>query len=183
MNQSEFVAYVEGCMAEFSDVVVTSDVVTAISTMIVGADLEPRILAAATTYMGNAGASAHVNSKFDDLLQARKVQTLALDSNNELIVNLANGHIVQHTLSQDVSDVTISNWPDSMASQIRFVFTQDSVGSHTINWPDSSENWYPEGDATAPQPVPGANKVSEIYATSLDEGTTVRLSGGTSWNG
>lgn len=92
--------------------------------------------------------------------------------------SMNNGHGMTCTLSENVTSVTINDWPDGI-SQARFLFTQDATGGRTVTFP---AGWV-DGPGTAPAPATTANYVTEIIAYTWDGGTTVRLSQGDTWDG
>lgn len=93
-------------------------------------------------------------------------------------INMNNGHGAEIDLTENITTLTIENWPLGI-SQLRFMFTQDATGGRTVTWP---AGWV-TGPGTAPAPTTTANYVTEIVATSWDAGTTVRVSQGDTWDG
>jgi len=96
-----------------------------------------------------------------------------------LSVSMDSGHIVNTTMDEDITTVTVTDWPTGV-SQLRFFFLQDATGDWEVTWPAA---WKLEQSGPAPQPSPVIGYNSEIVATSLDGGTTVRLAAGGVWNG
>lgn len=105
------------------------------------------------------------------------VQTATITSGN-LTVDLRNGHNVVVPLTTGITNVNVTNWPLTTTT-IRFSLTQDATGGRDVTWPAS---WITEASAPAPQPAIAANSVTEVFATSFDGGTTVRMASGGVWS-
>jgi hypothetical protein len=101
------------------------------------------------------------------------VQTVPVVA-NAITVSMGDGHAVEVPLDANVTTVTVTDWPQSVA-QVRFYFTQDATGGRTVT--------FPVGWIGTASPSATANFVTEIIAESLDGGATIRLKQGETWNG
>jgi hypothetical protein len=95
-----------------------------------------------------------------------------------LTVDFNKGHIIDTTMTEDITTVSVGTWPSGV-TQLRFFLKQDSTGGWTVTWPAA---WKTEANAPAPQPATAVNSITQIVATSYDGGTTVLLSSGGVWN-
>lgn len=97
----------------------------------------------------------------------------ASSSAGALTLDMANGNHFQVTLTENVTSITISNWPAGARKEpLTVEFTQDGTGGWTVaGWP-AAVKW-PGG--TAPTISAGIGAVDVLEGFSLDAGTTIRL--------
>lgn len=92
------------------------------------------------------------------------------NSGAEYTVNLANGNILELTLTDNCT-LTFSNPPSSgKAGSVTLVLHQDGDGNRTVTWPDSM-TW---GGGNAPTLSTAANAIDIIQVFTTDGGTTWR---------
>lgn len=143
-----------------------------------GGSLTPAQWAALYQILNDArnGVSLSVISMLSGYAARTKTQPVSTIS-GAFTATMNNGHGMACTLGENITAITINDWPDGI-SQVRFQFTQDATGGRTVTWP---AGWI-TGPGTPPAPATTPNYVTEIIASSSDGGVTVRVSQGDTWD-
>ena len=120
------------------------------------------------TMTGDVDMADHVVSQPEIKDYSETVVTADSEANYE--VNLANGNILELTLTDNCT-LSFSNPPASgKAGSVTLILHQDGDGSRTVTWPDSV-TW---ASGTAPTLSTTASAIDIIQLFTTDGGTTWR---------
>lgn len=108
------------------------------------------------------------------LIKASAEKTNDLGSvSGDLAIDYDDGNFQFGTISGNVTDISVSNWPTSgKSAYLTLELTWDGTGGHSFAIADSA---FKTVNGTDLEPVTTANAVNEFYLRSRDGGTTVKI--------
>ncbi len=108
-------------------------------------------------------------AKFKDTALTRTAPSSAAGT---LILDMENGNVFEVTLTEDVTTLTLSNFPASgKAGSMIFIAKQDGTGTWDITWP-AAVKWE-QDTGFSPGQTTAANAVDVYMLMSTDAGTVV----------
>lgn len=134
------------------------------------------LLDGANTWSGNIIMSGAKIFMADQILDQPVVRDYAIEnatpssSSGTLTLDYTTGPDFSVTLTENVTTLTLSNWPASGNSGVmRVKFKQNGTGGYSVTWPAAIK--WPGG--TAPTQTTGANKWDRYVFVTDDGGTIV----------
>lgn len=130
-------------------------------------------------FLAEGSVPATGNFTWSDLVLSRAklkdtllTRTTPSSSSGTLVLDMENGNVFEVTLTENVTTLTLSNFPASgRAGSMIFIAKQDSTGTRVITWPTAVK--WEQDTGLSPGQTADPNAVDIYLLLSTDAGTVV----------